>query len=177
PRPGLPAGDPPRWTGARPPAVARGVPDTQCRERRMTSNRCRGPRAPPLVLIAAFLAACSRRDGEAPPSPAPAPPGSEKAPARAEQARAALPPDVEELPLRGNDLPRKGPVAGFIDITAEAGITHVHRKGEFDPKLENIMPWIASIGAAVAAGDFDQDGDDDLYLTTSRKGFPNALLR
>ena len=145
----------------------------------MISIRCRGRRAAHLALIAGLLAACSRRDDQAPPGPAPAPPASEKAPApaRPEQTRAALPPGVEDLPLRGCDLPRKGPVAGFIDITAEAGIAHVHRKGEFDPKLENIMPWIASIGAAAAAGDFDQDGDDDLYLTSSRKGFPNALLR
>ncbi len=70
-----------------------------------------------------------------------------------------------------------GPVAGFTDVTRDSGISFRHFKGDFDPKLSNIMPWIQSIGAAACVSDYDRDGDLDLYVTSSRKGTPNALWR
>lgn len=65
----------------------------------------------------------------------------------------------------------------FRDVTREAGIDHVHHKPKLDPKLDNIMNWVASVGAAAAAADFDRDGWIDLFLTDSDKRKPNRLYR
>ncbi len=65
----------------------------------------------------------------------------------------------------------------FTDVTDEAGVRHRHQKPVLDSKLDRIMPWMASVGAAAAAADYDGDGDIDLYLTTSRLGQPNRLFR
>jgi len=65
----------------------------------------------------------------------------------------------------------------FVDVTTAAGFTHVHHKPDLDPKLEPIMSWVSSVGAAAAAGDYDNDGWVDLYVTDSRKGQPNRLYR
>ena len=65
----------------------------------------------------------------------------------------------------------------FVDRTEAAGFTHAHQKPYLDPKLDPIMTWVASIGAAAAAGDFDNDGWMDLYVTDSHKGRPNLLYR
>jgi hypothetical protein len=65
----------------------------------------------------------------------------------------------------------------FVDVTQAAGFTHVHHKPYLDPKLDNIMSWMVSVGAAAAAGDFDNDGFVDLYVTDSKKGKPNHLYR
>lgn len=65
----------------------------------------------------------------------------------------------------------------FTDITDQAGVRHRHYKPVLDEKLDNIMPWMASVGAAAAAADYDNDGDIDLYVTNSRLGYPNALYR
>jgi hypothetical protein len=71
--------------------------------------------------------------------------------------------------------PVDGPA--FTEVTAQAGVAHRHHKPIFEAKVKNIEPWLASVGAAAAAADYDNDGDMDLYVTNSRKGFPNALYR
>jgi len=65
----------------------------------------------------------------------------------------------------------------FVEVTQEAGIRHIHQKPQLDPKVEPIMPWLSSVGAAACAGDFDNDGWMDLYVTNSQKGTPNYLYR
>ncbi|MBZ0269067.1 CRTAC1 family protein, partial [bacterium] len=65
----------------------------------------------------------------------------------------------------------------FRDVTAAAGIHHVHAKPELDRKVAHIMEWVQSVGAAAAAGDYDRDGWVDLYVTSSRKGEANRLYR
>lgn len=68
---------------------------------------------------------------------------------------------------------------GFVlrDETATAGIDFLHRRPSFDPKIANVEPHVAAVGAAVSVADFDGDGWPDLYFTSSRFGEPNALYR
>ncbi len=61
------------------------------------------------------------------------------------------------------------------DATAAAGIHFVHHRATLDPKLANIEPHVAAVGASVAVGDFDGDGWPDFYVTSSRVDTPNAL--
>jgi hypothetical protein len=66
---------------------------------------------------------------------------------------------------------------GFVlhDETAAAGIHFVHHRPTLDPKIANIEPHVAALGASVSVADFDGDGWPDLYFTNSRFGEPNAL--
>ncbi len=66
---------------------------------------------------------------------------------------------------------------GFVlrDETAAAGIHFVHHRATFDPKIANIEPHVAAVGASVSVADVDGDGYPDLYFTNSRFGEPNAL--
>ncbi len=65
----------------------------------------------------------------------------------------------------------------LTDVTSEAGIDFVHARPELDPKLDPIMPHITALGASVSVVDYDNDGWQDLYVTNSRKGTPNAMYR
>jgi hypothetical protein len=66
---------------------------------------------------------------------------------------------------------------GFFlrDDTKAAGITFVHQRPVFDPKIGNVEPHVAALGASVSVADVDGDGWPDLYFTNSRFGAPNAL--
>jgi len=63
------------------------------------------------------------------------------------------------------------------DASGETGIRFEHKMPELDPRLNHILPQIASIGASVAVSDFNNDGYQDLYLTNSRYGTRNALYK
>ena len=65
----------------------------------------------------------------------------------------------------------------LTDATAAAGIDFVHAKPALDPALDPIMSHLTALGASVSVMDYDNDGWQDLYVTTSQKGFPNALYR
>jgi hypothetical protein len=65
----------------------------------------------------------------------------------------------------------------FEEVSKSAGINFTHAAPKLDPKLEHIMPQVASMGAAVSVVDFDRDGWQDLYATNSGEGSLNALYR
>jgi hypothetical protein len=69
------------------------------------------------------------------------------------------------------------PAFHLRDETAGAGIRFVHRSASLDPRLSNVEPHIAALGAGVSVADFDSDGWPDLYFTNSRFGEANALYR
>jgi hypothetical protein len=64
----------------------------------------------------------------------------------------------------------------FVERAAAAGCEHLHSKVQLADAFANIMPWLASVGAAAAAADYDNDGAPDLYLTSSGRGDGNRLL-
>jgi len=71
----------------------------------------------------------------------------------------------------------RDPAFTFREISQAAGIRFVHRGAALHPSFANIEPHIAAVGAAVSVADFDGDGWQDLYFTSSRLGTPNALFR
>jgi hypothetical protein len=63
------------------------------------------------------------------------------------------------------------------EVSHAAGINFVHQAPKLDPKLDPIMPEVASMGASVSIVDFDRDGWPDIYVTNSAIGSKNALYR
>jgi len=56
------------------------------------------------------------------------------------------------------------------------GIDFIHEASSFDPKIENITPWIQGMhGASVAVCDFNDDGWPDIYVTNGKVGSKNRL--
>lgn len=68
---------------------------------------------------------------------------------------------------------------GFFleDVTREWGVDFVHEAPELDSLLNHIMPQIASVGASVSIVDFNNDGLQDFYVTSSARGSRNALYQ
>jgi hypothetical protein len=65
----------------------------------------------------------------------------------------------------------------LTDVAHSAGIDFVHQAPKLDPKLDAIMPEVASMGASVTIVDFDRDGWPDIYVTNSAIGSMNHLYR
>jgi hypothetical protein len=63
------------------------------------------------------------------------------------------------------------------EVAKEVGIDFVHQAPTLDPRLDHIMPIIASMGAAVSIVDFDRDGLPDIYVINSGEGSKNRLYR
>lgn len=65
----------------------------------------------------------------------------------------------------------------FEETAKSAGVDFKHQPPRLDPKIDQIMPIIASMGAGVSVVDFNRDGWNDLYFTNSGEGTGNALYR
>ena len=64
----------------------------------------------------------------------------------------------------------------FEEQAEAAGCFHRHTMCQLSPKFANIMPWLTSVGAAVAAADYDNDGYADLYVIDSGPHQKNHLF-
>ena len=63
------------------------------------------------------------------------------------------------------------------EVAQSSGINFAHKAPTLDPKLNHIMPQVASMGAGASIVDFDRDGWQDIYLTNSGEGTKNSLYR
>jgi len=88
-----------------------------------------------------------------------------------------------EAPVKKQD---KGEAAAYAkeyfgfyldEVSDDVGVDFVHEAPQLDRRLDHILPTIASTGASVAVSDFDNDGWNDFYLTSSKYGVSNALYR
>ena len=64
----------------------------------------------------------------------------------------------------------------FEERAATAGCSNLHTMVVLDRAFSNIMPWLSSVGAAVAAADYDGDGYPDLYVVNSGRDDHNHLF-
>ncbi|HEX5759999.1 MAG TPA: CRTAC1 family protein [Thermoanaerobaculia bacterium] len=69
------------------------------------------------------------------------------------------------------------PPIRFEEIGEAAGARLVHHLRQFAGPHADVLEIFTAGGAAVAAGDYDGDGDEDLFVTDSDAGRPNRLLR
>jgi len=74
-----------------------------------------------------------------------------------------------------NNPAASAPGFALQNVAHEIGIDFVHHRPTLDPRLDNIAPLIAAMGAGVSVVDVNNDGWPDLYFTNSRFGAPNAL--
>jgi hypothetical protein len=65
----------------------------------------------------------------------------------------------------------------FKDITRSAGVAKKHQKRTFNNVYSSIMDGYSALGSAVAAGDYNGDGFEDLYVTNTAAGTKNHLYR
>lgn len=65
----------------------------------------------------------------------------------------------------------------LVESSRAAGIDFLHRSPRVDARLAHIEPQVAAMGASVSVVDFDGDGWQDFYVTTSAPGGMNALYR
>lgn len=63
------------------------------------------------------------------------------------------------------------------EVNNQVGVEFIHQPPKLDSKLDHILPQIASVGASVSVCDFNNDGWNDFYLTTSKYGEHNALYK
>jgi hypothetical protein len=77
------------------------------------------------------------------------------------------------LPLTGNAA---APGIQFAEIGKQAGIRVQHHSRDFRVKRGDVLSLFATVGAAVAVGDYDDDGYEDIFVTDSEIGKPNHLF-
>jgi enediyne biosynthesis protein E4 len=84
--------------------------------------------------------------------------------------------DVAKMQLDGQTALQRH---GFYlqEVSRAAGVNFTHQAPVLDPRLDHIMPQVASMGASVSVVDFDHDGWSDIYVTSSKEGSKNALYK
>jgi hypothetical protein len=65
----------------------------------------------------------------------------------------------------------------FTDIAKKAGVANKHLKRKFKNKYAAIMDGYSAMGSAVAVGDYNGDGFEDVFVTNSADGAKNHLYR
>src|SRR5262245_876743 len=65
----------------------------------------------------------------------------------------------------------------FEEVGERAGIKHKHTSRSFKNPYAHIMQGYTALGAAVAVGDYDGDGFEDVFVTTSAENGKNRLYR
>lgn len=79
----------------------------------------------------------------------------------------------------GQDAPGQDAIERYglslTESAEDAGIDFAHSRPRVDEKLSNIEPQIASMGASVSVVDYNNDGWNDFYLTSSGVGSANRL--
>jgi hypothetical protein len=83
------------------------------------------------------------------------------------------------LPVRADEKPGPAaPVIRFDEVAEKAGVRFVQTPRRFhDRHKAQVLEMFTDGGAAVAVGDYDADGDDDLFLTDSDEGKTHRLMR
>jgi hypothetical protein len=64
----------------------------------------------------------------------------------------------------------------FEEIAKKAGVQVLHHTRQFKGKNADVLHMFTAGGAAVAVGDFDNDGYEDVFVTDSDTGKPNHLF-
>ncbi len=75
----------------------------------------------------------------------------------------------------GSAVPAAAASIRLTEVSSASSIDFVHQSPTLDPKLENVAPHIAALGACVSVADVNNDNWPDLYFTSSRFVATNAL--
>ncbi|NJL28274.1 MAG: CRTAC1 family protein [Thermoanaerobaculia bacterium] len=65
----------------------------------------------------------------------------------------------------------------FVEVAEPAGVAHPHVNRSFNNPYAKIMEGYTALGASASVADFDGDGDEDVFFTTSDDGGKNRLYR
>ena len=65
----------------------------------------------------------------------------------------------------------------FEEISEKSGVKVMHHTRKFPGDHGDVLGMFTSGGAAVAVGDYNNDGHDDMFVTNSDVGKPNYLFR
>jgi enediyne biosynthesis protein E4 len=65
----------------------------------------------------------------------------------------------------------------FEEVAEQAGVRHKHTSRSFKNPYAEIMKGYTALGAAVAVGDYNGDGFEDFFATTSEENGKNLLYR
>jgi hypothetical protein len=132
-------------------------------------------------LAAAALLAAAPLPAAAPSAAAAPSPSPPAVPAGATAPRPASGPGGGGAVVRPPALPPGPPIVAherirFEEIGAQAGARIPHHSRVFPFKNGDVLSLFPGGGAAVAVGDYDNDGYDDVFVTDSGLEQPNHLL-